>query len=241
MKYMGSKSRIAGQIVPIMLAEAQRRGLKSWVEPFVGGANTIDKVPNSFARVGCDVNPHTIAALSAIRDMAHELPDDFTEAEYRAVQYKAAPAPVTSLARFGASFGGRFDEGFARGKRPDGTPRNYWQETKRNAIKQAPSLQGVVLKCCGYRELDVTESLVYCDPPYQGTKEYRSGLVPKMDYPAFWQWCRDMAQRGNVVFVSEYAAPDGFECVWSGEVKTNFASTRTEASSVATERLFLAL
>lgn len=41
MKYMGSKNRLAKEIMPIMLKE---RGQRTWVEPFVGGGNMIDKV-----------------------------------------------------------------------------------------------------------------------------------------------------------------------------------------------------
>ena len=42
----------------------------------------------------------------------------------------------------------------------------------------------------------------------------------------------------NLVFVSEYKAPDDFECIWQGEVKTNFASNRKEATHKAVEKLF---
>lgn len=41
MKYLGSKNKIAKHILPIML---ENRDGKTWVEPFVGGANTIDKI-----------------------------------------------------------------------------------------------------------------------------------------------------------------------------------------------------
>ena len=37
MKYMGSKARIAKQILPIMLEEAEKYKVGCWVEPFVGG------------------------------------------------------------------------------------------------------------------------------------------------------------------------------------------------------------
>lgn len=55
MKYMGSKSRIAKEILPIMLKE---RGERTWVEPFVGGANMIDKVEGK--RIGADLNYYLI-------------------------------------------------------------------------------------------------------------------------------------------------------------------------------------
>lgn len=42
---MGSKNRIAKHLLPIMLKEAEKHGITKWVEPFVGGANMIDKVP----------------------------------------------------------------------------------------------------------------------------------------------------------------------------------------------------
>ena len=48
MKYMGSKNRIAKFVLPIMIKEANEKGITTWVEPFVGGANMIDKVPDSF-------------------------------------------------------------------------------------------------------------------------------------------------------------------------------------------------
>ena len=33
--------------------------------------------------------------------------------------------------------------------------------------------------------------------------------------------------------------PDDFECVWQGEIKTNFASNRKKATHNAVEKLFL--
>ena len=57
MKYMGSKNRIAKHILPIMLAE--RKEGQFWVEPFVGGANMIDKVDGN--RIGADFNEYLIS------------------------------------------------------------------------------------------------------------------------------------------------------------------------------------
>ena len=38
--------------------------------------------------------------------------------------------------------------------------------------------------------------------------------------------------------VSEYNAPDDFELVWQGEIKTNFSHQRKEATHKAVEKLF---
>lgn len=232
MKYMGSKARIAKHILPIMIEEAEKHGITKWVEPFVGGANMIDKVPSSFERVGYDLNPHTIAALIGIRDHAERLPDSISENEYKSF-YGLPAESFSSLVRFGASFGGKFENGFARGKAADGSNRNYWAETKRNALKQSPLIQDVQFICDSYENLSFTDSLIYCDPPYQGTTGYKTG---SFDHDKFFDWCKEQA-KNNIVFVSEYNAP--FEQVWQGEIKTNFASTRKKATHNAAERLYL--
>lgn len=227
---MGSKNRIAKYILPIMLKEMEDKGYTTWVEPFVGGGNMIDKVPSVFRRFGCDLNPHAICALIAIRDHVNILPSTVSEDEYKAI--KGTPAnPVDSWIRFVCSVGGGFGNGFARDK----TCRNYANEGKSNAIKQSPKLQGVTLLQGSYKDFHFESSLIYCDPPYQGTTGYKTG---EFNHEEFFEWCREMKSKGNSVFVSEYNAPEDFECVWQGEIKTNFASQRSEATHKAVEKLF---
>lgn len=228
---MGSKNRIAKFILPIMLAEAEKKGLKTWIEPFVGGANTIDKVPSRFKRIGYDLSPHTIAALIAIRDMPDKLPDSVSEQEYKS--YKGTePNPITSWVRFECSFSSKFENGYAKNKEG----RNYARKGFNLAQKQSPKLQGVELLNQSYDTIVFKEpSLIYCDPPYQGTTGYKTGAF---DHNKFFNWCRQKKAEGHTVFVSEYNAPDDFELVWQGEVKTNFASTRKGATHTAVEKLF---
>lgn len=228
MKYMGSKNRIAKHLLPIMLAECEKHGITTWIEPFVGGANMIDKVPDAYRRVGYDLNDHAIHALIDIRDNAENLPDDVSEEDYK--KYKGLPPQrVKSLVRFGASFGGKFENGYARRN-----SKSMWGECVRNAIKQSPKIQNVQFICDSYENLDFENCLIYCDPPYQGTSGYKTGVF---DHDKFFDWCREQAKR-NIVFVSEYNAPDDFIEVWRGEIKTNFASTRKKATHNAVEKLF---
>ena len=44
MKYMGSKSRIKKHIVPIIQELIDKNEIKTYIEPFVGGANVIDNI-----------------------------------------------------------------------------------------------------------------------------------------------------------------------------------------------------
>ena len=225
-----------------MLAEAEKHNITTWVEPFVGGGNMIDKVPDTSRRIGADLNPHTIAAMLAIRDFPNSLPDTVTEEEYKSLK-GTPPSPITSWIRFGCSFGGKFENGYARERQTDpsaikrGVARDFATESKNNALKQSPNIQTVEFLCCSYLDLteNITNSVIYCDPPYRGTTGYKTG---QFNHEGFFNWCRLMKSKGNIVFVSEYNAPDDFEVVWQGEIKTNFSSTRKAATHNAVEKLF---
>lgn len=232
MKYMGSKNRIAKHLLPIMLAECEKHNITKWVEPFVGGANMIDKVPDHFDRIGYDLNDHVIYALIDIRDNVNSLPDAVSEEEYKCYKGRKAES-ITSWIRFACGYAGIFESKLAIDGR---VGRKMAAEQARiNALKQTPKIQNVKFICESYENLDFKNCLIYCDPPYQGTTGYKTG---SFDHDKFFDWCRKQAKK-NIVFVSEYSAPDDFIEVWQGEIKTNFASTRKKATHNAVEKLFI--
>lgn len=62
MKYMGSKNRYAKYILPIILEG--RTDNQYYVEPFMGGANIIDKVKG--LRIGGEINKYIIEMWVAL-------------------------------------------------------------------------------------------------------------------------------------------------------------------------------
>ena len=64
MQYLGSKARIAKKILPIILKG--RKPDQYYVEPFVGGCNSIDKV--SGPRIGNDSNPYLIILWKSLQN-----------------------------------------------------------------------------------------------------------------------------------------------------------------------------
>jgi DNA adenine methylase len=228
MKYMGSKKRIVKCILPIMLAE--RKPDQWWVEPFVGGGNVISEVEGK--RLGADAHKYTIEALISIRDCLDELPKnnkEFTEEDYKKLKLSDS-YKHKGYAGFAYSFGAKWFGGWRRDK--EGR-RDYVSEAYKNAVKQSPKLKGVVLVNSDYRNLQIPEnSLIYCDPSYNGTTEYRV----KFNHTIFWQWCRDKAREGHTVFVSEYNAPDDFECLWQKEIVSSL--TLNTGAKRGIEKLF---
>ena len=61
MVYMGSKSKYANSIVPILQNAIDRNNITTYIECFVGGANIIDKI-NCENKYGYD-NSQTLIAL----------------------------------------------------------------------------------------------------------------------------------------------------------------------------------
>ena len=226
MKYMGSKNRIAKHILPIML---KQRGNRTWVEPFVGGGNMIDKVQGK--RIGADINHYVIDALIAIRDNVTDLPknnSEFTEDDYKQLK-KTDDYKYKGYAGFSFSYGAKWMGGWSRNARKC----DYVNESYKNAVNQSPLLQGVEFVNKSYVDLQIPEnSLIYCDPPYEGTTKYKDDF----NHVVFWQWCRDMASKGHIIFISEYNAPDDFECVWKKEVVSSL--TKDRGGKKAIEKLF---
>jgi DNA adenine methylase len=227
MKYMGSKNAIAKEIIPIM--ETVRNG-RTWVEPFVGGANMIDKVDGK--RIGNDLNHYLIAMWKALQN-GWKMPDFISETEYKDLQSnKDSRQPeLVAFVGFNTSFGGKWFGGYARGKNNKGEQRNYTIEGKRNILKQLPKLSGVQFTSMPYWEMKIPDnSLIYCDPPYEGTTKYKDGF----NHIQFWDWCRQKAKEGHIVFVSEYNAPNDFKCVWSKTLTCDLAKSDKDR----TEKLF---
>jgi len=210
MQYMGSKNRIAKHILPIMLAE--RKPEQWWVEPFVGGANMLDKVGGN--RIGNDSHEFLIALLVALRD-GYVPPTDISKELYYVIKSKPQdyPKELVGFVGFLCSFGGKWWGGYAFNKKGD----NYADRGSRVLTKQAKNFRGVDFRCGNYLDMEIPQnSLIYCDPPYEGTTKYKDGF----DHNVFWQWCSLKESEGHTVFVSEYNARVDFECVKSVGHKT---------------------
>lgn len=238
---MGSKRRIAKYIIPIIQERMKDYNIHTYIDPFVGGANIIDKICCD-KKIGSDNNKYLIALFQNIEKLK-TLPDIITKEEYdkcREAYYNnssAYPDWYIGAVGFLSSYSGRFyDGGYSNTSFLNGfTKRNYYDEAKRNLLKQIPYLNNIIWQYGDYEELygdDLYDCCFYCDIPYKNTKQYKTSL--NFDYDRFWNWATRMSEK-NIVLVSEYVAPDNWECIWSGELK----KTMNHGNNVdSVERLF---
>jgi len=248
---MGSKARIAKHILPIMLAEAEKHGITKWVEPFVGGANSLQKVPKTFDRIGIDNNRFLIAMYQSLQkngfcfleDIDKEFYSNIRDCYNNSTTYTkdgdAVGDELIGWVGFMASANGRFFEGGYSGKSNTkvGTVRNYIDESIRGLKKEWDDIKGINFEHGTFSDFDFNNSLIYCDPPYKNTKQYSTSKG--FDYDLFYDWCRKQKENGNIVFVSEYEMPEDFKEVWAQEVKSSLSANGvTGGNKVSVEKLF---
>ena len=236
---MGSKSKYAQYIVPILQKTINDNNIHLYIEPFVGGANIIDKIKCDVRR-GYDRSDTLIALLTQARDDCSKIlnidsrelwdkgkgyvkdgimPEDMTLADIGAME-------------FFASFSSR---GYPGGYAKSTPERNHFQQRRNNLLSQAPALRGIDFYSDNYYNLTgIKGAVIYCDPPYAGTKHYGYATQEKMDYERFWNWVRELS-KDNYVLVSEQSAPDDFETIWEQKV---IRTTNKENNFKAVEKLF---
>ena len=243
MKYMGSKNRIAKELISIMLAN--RANNQYYIEPFVGGANVIDKVNG--LRIAADNNRFLIAMYNGVKngEIYPEVIDkdlyNHARDMYNGRIAKTMSDDLVGWIGFMASANGRFFEGGYSGRSNTkiGTVRDYVAESIRGIRKQKDKIVDIEFNWCDYADLNIPESsIIYCDIPYQGTKQYSTSK--EFNYLKFWNWCREKTRQGHQVYISEYNAPDDFICVWEKEVSSSLRANKViTGSKKATEKLFI--
>lgn len=100
-------------------------------------------------------------------------------------------------------------------------------------LQQLEQLERLQLYSTDYREVVIPSgAVVYCDPPYQGTAEYKEG---GFNHKEFWEWVRETSKT-NSVYVSEYNAPEDFVAVLRFSQKSTYSGGFNK--SQASECLF---
>lgn len=222
MKYMGSKNRLSKDIVPIIQSYVDK-GCCGYIEPFVGGANVIDKIKCD-SKYGFDNNLYLIALLNQAKTDNSIFPSTISKELYKDVRTHMEEKYdewFIGLVGFCASYNSKWFGGYANNvKTKQNTIRNYTDESIRNLIKQSNAIE--FQRCNFFHKsflnLDIDKIqnyVIYCDPPYKNTTKY---TIEDFPYNEFYEWCKKLSQN-NIVLISEYWMPKEFECIWSKKIK----------------------
>lgn len=228
MKYMGGKSRIVDEFLPIILKE--RKDNQVFVDLFCGGCHVIEKVDGK--RVANDYNKYLIAMWKGLINN-EDRPIIIERELYNRARTEYNNGTNNEFSDFligwigwMGSYNGRFFDGGYSGHSVGKTNRDYISEQIRNTSKQIDNLKNVNFFSKSYKDFSYKDAcLIYCDIPYKGTKQYATSK--NFNHDEFWEWCRLMKSKGHTIFISEYNAPEDFICVWEKEVTNSMNQTKT--------------
>ena len=234
MQYVGSKNRLSKELAPIIQSYITDATV-AYIEPFVGGANMIDKIKHH-TKIGSDAHKELVALHNFNKNNSSLLPITISEEEYHNVKqnpYNYDPW-YTGLVGFCGSFGAKYFRGFARRSNGDDVP----AQAIRNLKKQSQNIQDITFECKSFLDYDPKEyknCVFYLDPPYRATLSYKTGKFP---HEEFDKWAIELA-KNNTVLISEYEMPeDKFECIWSKEVNVGISSQGDIKNKKRFEKLF---
>ena len=227
MRYLGGKSAIAKSIVNRMNVSYRR----VW-EPFCGGCSVsleLSKLDPELLL--CSDYCQPLINMYQNLQNGWRAPTKMTEKEWlRAVSLPDAN-PLKAFARFGCTFGGDWSGGFV------GNANCPEAVTQSSRFLTKLALHEITFQCINFLSGVIPDgiSVIYCDPPYQNTAKYNS--VASFDHNRFWDTCRAWVSCGVDVYVSEYTAPDDFECIWAN-LRPSMLANVNNVSNNRMEKLF---
>lgn len=233
-KYIGSKTRISKQITNIINDLIVQNNIDTYIEPFVGGANVVDKIICKNKICG-DNNEYLIALWKSLQKGYQPL-EFISREDYYDIKLNKEkhPKEVVALCGILASYNGNWFRAYGGySVTKTGKDRNYYAEGVRGLMKQVSKILDVDFRCCDYKDFsNVKNTLIYCDKPYEGTDKCYSDK--QFNHSEFWKWCREMS-KNNTVIISEFNAPDDFKCIWEKEMQITHANQKKKS----TEKLFI--
>ena len=221
--YHGGKQRIGKKLAQVIYDESmnisEKDGfqIKGYCEPFCGMLGVYQHIPEKFEdqkpnleyKAG-DTNQSVIMLWKAVQQ-GWVPPCKVSEIEYNRLK-NAPDSAKKGYVGHQYSFGGQYFKGYAPnyGKSSDSSP------AVKRVTNIAKKVSNVSFSAKPYTEYSKLKNyVIYCDPPYNNREQWYKGCF---DSDKFYEWCREMSEN-NIVFVSEYNAPDDFQKIWSKDVK----------------------
>ncbi|WP_305781470.1 DNA adenine methylase [Nocardia nova] len=235
MRYLGGKHRQSKDIERVIL---EYKGSRSrYVEPFIGGGSVLSRVAPHFRTVvAADASESLVALWREVTINGWIPPEIISKEEWRSQKASTENTAMKAWAGYAASYNGKWFAGYG----PRASGRDYLAESARGLIRKADPLRfhsGLSFIACDYSEhLIDANTVVYCDPPYAGTEQY--GATGEFDHTRFWSVMDEWVEKGALVLVHEYTAPDGWVSVLDTD-RTETMHHGGPSSGVRKERLFM--
>lgn len=231
--YQGGKAKIGKEIAnQIEMFEDKVNYKGQYFEPFCGLLGVgIHFSKQKRSVLANDLNKDLILMLESVKEGLNIPKDPCPKEIYE--QYKKSN--IHSAERGFYGFSCAYSGIFFAGYRVSSGKRNFFNTFRDGLLNMRPALQNVNFTNKSYLDFVPNGMTIYCDPPYLdnsfGTKHFDN-----FDFEKFWKTMREWS-KNNLVFISEYHAPDDFICIWEKSVKSGFNGDKKRKKRV--EKLFI--
>lgn len=209
------------------------------LNPLQGGGNIIENIKFK-KRIYADINKELIAFFKALQD-GWEMPKpySFDREHYNEVRQSwknqdgKYPDYYYGYVSLMPTFSGKIWGSFANDNIHNGCLRKYWLRHQENVEKQWDKIKDCDFICSDYRNLDIKNALIYCDPPYKNSKQdyYNTNF----NYDNYYNWCKEQS-KNNKIFMSECEMPNDFKPIWQKEYSRTFGSISNKIKTI--EKLY---
>jgi len=229
MHYLGGKFRVGKQIADFL--NNLREPNQPYWEPFVGAAWILMRIKGE-PNYASDIHYKLIEMWKELQ-RGWIPPSEVSEEAYSLAKEGFYSPELTAFIGFGCSWGGKYFGGYARDPKSD---RNYAQNAKNSLLKKIAQIPVTRFFQADYFSFisPAEKMLIYCDPPYADTTKYSMTF----DHRRFWERCKTLSISGHTVVVSEYQAPQDWNCVLEMPTRTDYKS-RNNQMIPRIERLFM--
>lgn len=240
--YQGGKKQIGKQLDDVMVnIEHIVYGKQlDYFEPFIGMGGVMRHFGTDVNRgskrylFACDLNDDIILMWQSLQE-GWQPPKKCSETYYNKLKYSKMSSPERGFIGSACSFGGVYFSGYSGKYRDVNSNRDDLKNGQRNIENIMPDMDTVnFLDSNSYDSFSPEGFMIYCDPPYAGTKQYSVG---NFDSETFWKHVRRWSKK-NLVFVSDETAPNDFVSVWEKKCSRSIVSN-TAYEKYVKERLFV--
>ena len=214
MKYVGAKHLVGKKISDFLCCLINPDEVDGYLEPFCGSLGVFKNMISCDYKknYASDIHPDLILMWKALQNNKLHLPKTMSHSKWEDLKYQNTPSALRGAVGFGLSFGGDFFSGYIQ-KYASDSGRDFYKELKNSLDKIKPIIQkpNVSFYNKNYYDWKPKNMLIYCDPPYKNTTQYKTEVF---DYKLFWDTMRSWS-KNNYVFISEETAPKDFKSIWS--------------------------
>lgn len=236
--YQGGKGRI-GKRIACVLRVIENDILDSsetdYIEPFCGMCGVLFNMAMGSRRriVANDTNGDVIEMWKCIQK-GWDPPKTCSRSEFDDLKKNDRYIPSAKRGFVGSisSYGNIFMGYYRLHLQPP--HRDYIGEGRKRVLSISKYTDKVEFTHGSYENVCVSNSIVYCDPPYIKNK-FKTAHFQGFDHVRFWDVMREWSHVAIVV-VSERTAPSDFKCIWNIDV--NF-SINKQTLTKSSECLFV--